>query len=278
MPTTMAIANEIQQCYEVSGNRGSWVTLVHGSGDNHEAWWLQVPTLAKRFRVLTYDVRGHGETETPADKPIDQATFVEDLRGLLDKLKIGKTAVIGYSMGGGIARNFAATHPDRVWGVVLSNGGRLDPPPDPSREAEMAKMREGRIAGIREGGMESVFDGWLTNVYTPEFAEARPEIVAQHRRIMTANDPEKYSRTMSGAMSSSKVDLNRLTSPTLIIVGAGDEYTGPDAGRELAAALPRQANAQVNVFPTRHGSPFERHEEYNQTLIDFLEANRPRRA
>ncbi len=278
MPTTMAIANGIRQCYEITGTRGPWITLVHGSGDNHEAWWLQSPALATRFRVLTYDVRGHGETETPADQPIDQTTFVADLLGLLDTLKIRKTAVIGYSMGGGIARNFAATHPDRVWGLVLSNGGRLDPPADPSLAAERAKMREDRIAGVREGGMDWVFDGWLSNVYTPEFVEARPDIVAEHRRIMTANDPNKYAQTMSGAMSPSQVDLKNISSPTLIIVGAGDEYTGPDAARELAAALPRKANAVVNVFPTRHGSPFERHEEYNRTLREFLEANRPRRA
>ena len=275
MPTIRA--NGVQQRYEVSGTRGPWVTLIHGSGDNREAWWLQAPTLAKRFRVLTYDVRGHGETETPEDQAVDQATFVTDLLGLLNELGIRKTAVVGYSMGGGIARNFAAMHPGRVWAAVLSNGGRLDPQPDPAQEAEMATMREQRIAGIREGGMESVFDGWLTSVYTPEFVEARPEVVARHREIMTANDPEKYIRTMSGAMSASRADLSALTAPTLIIVGAGDDYTGPDAANELAAALPRQARAHVDVFPTRHGSPFERHEEYNRTLIAFLDANRPRR-
>ena len=277
MPKTRVVANGVQQCYEVSGTRGPWVTLIHGSGDNHEAWWLQAPALATRFRVLTYDVRGHGETETPDNQPIDQVTFIADLLGLLDELKIRKTAVVGYSMGGGIARNFAATHPERVWAAVLSNGGRLDQQPDPSQEAEMAKMREQRIAAIREGGMESVFDGWLTSVYTPEFVEARPEIVAKHKEIMTANDPEKYIRTMSGAMSAPRVDLSALTAPTLVIVGAGDEYSGPDAAKELAAALPQQAGAQINVFPTRHGSPFERHEEYNRALLEFLDANRPRR-
>ncbi len=273
----MAIANGIQQCYETMGTRGPWVTLIHGSGDNHHAWWLQAPILAKRFRVLSYDVRGHGETETPSDQPIGQATFVADLHRLLDELEIRQTAVVGYSMGGGIARNFAAAHPERVWAAVLSNGGRLDPQPDASQDTEMAKMREQRIASIRAGGMESVFDGWLTSVYTPEFVEARPEIVAKHKEIMTANDPEKYIQTMSSAMSASNINVSTLTAPTMIIVGAGDEYTGPDAARELAAALPKQANAQVNVFPTRHGSPFERHEEYNRTLLAFLDTNRPRR-
>ena len=144
-------ANGIQQRYSIIGTRGPWVTLIHGSADNLMAWSLQVPAISKRFRVLVYDVRGHGETETPASEPITQATYVEDLHQLLKALKIRRTAVVGYSMGGGIARNFAATHPDLVWGAVLSNGGsRLDPPADPSgdRDAEMNKMRQERIDSI----------------------------------------------------------------------------------------------------------------------------------
>lgn len=275
MSAQMAVANGIQQCYEITGpDNAPWVTLIHGSGDNHAAWGLQVPELAETYRVLAYDVRGHGETETPDDQPVSQETFVEDLRGLLDALEIPQTALIGYSMGGGIARNFAAAHPDRLWGLLLSNGGRLDPPADPLREEEMRKMREERIVGIRAGGMDSVFDGWLTSVYTPEFVAARPEIVEWHRKIMTSNNPEHYVRILGGATSSANFDLSRITMPTLIVVGAGDEYTGPEQAQDLAKAL-TGAKAEVNVFPTRHGSPFERHEEYNRTLLAFLDANRP---
>ena len=277
MPTQMKAANGIQQCYETFGTRGPWVTLVHGSGDNHDAWGLQVPALSRRYRVLTYDVRGHGETETPASEPVQQETFVADLLALLDGLKIRRTAIVGYSMGAGIATNFAATHSDRIWAAILSNGARVDAPPHPARDAAMETMRAERIASIRAGGMESVFDGWLTSVYTPEFAIARPDIVEWHRKVMTANDPEKYIRTMSSPPSTHRVDISRITMPTLIIAGAGDAYSGPEQGRELAAALPKEANARVNVFPTRHGSPFERHEEYNRTLLQFLDANRPER-
>ena len=277
MAPAMVNANGIQQSYEITGTRGPWVTLIHGSADNLAAWGLQVPALARRFRVLTYDVRGHGETETPASQPITQETFVEDLRGLLDALKIRRTVVLGYSMGGGIARNFAATYPNRVWGVVLSNGGsRLDPPPDPSRDAEMARMREERIAGIRARGMASVFEGWLDNLYTPEFVAARPDIVEWHRSITTSNDPEKYIRTMGGGMSSSRADISRIAAPMLIIVGAGDGYNPTGVAQEFAQAL-KGTKPRVNVFPTRHGAPFERHEEFNRTLLQFLDVNRPRR-
>ncbi|MBI4307634.1 MAG: alpha/beta fold hydrolase [Chloroflexi bacterium] len=274
MPTQMVVANGIQQCYEVAGGRGPWVTLVHGAGDNHEAWGFQVPELVKRFRVLTYDVRGHGETETP-DSPIAPETLVEDLRGLLDALRVRRTAVLGYSMGAGIVRNFAATYPARVWAAVLSNGGRLDTPPDPAREVEMARMREERVAAIRKGGMGANFDGVLNNVYTPEFAAARPDIIAWHRNVARKNAPEKYLKVMGrGFGVAPQVDLGRISAPTLIVVGAGDPYTAPAQAQELARAI---RGAQVSVFPTRHGSPFERAEEFNRTVVAFLEASRPRR-
>ena len=111
-------------------------------------------------------------------------------------------------------------------------------------------------------------------VYTPEFLQARPEIVDAHRAIMTANDPDKYVRIMSGMGGASGVDVANITSPALIIVGAGDQYTGPEAAQDLAVAM-TGTQAGVQVFPTRHGTPFERHEEYNRELLGFLNANRP---
>lgn len=277
MAAQMISANGIEQCYETTGPEGApWVTLIHGSGDNHNAWWLQVPALAESFRVLTYDVRGHGDTETPDDDSLSQKTFIDDLAALLDGLGIERTALIGYSMGGGIVRNFAATHPNRVWGAVISNGGRLDPPPPANEEETKAAqaMRDERIAGIRAGGMQFVWDGWLEQVYTPEFRDARPQIVQDHHAITTANDPEKYVRVMAGMGGPSGVDVANITSPTLIVVGAGDQYTGPEAAHDLAAAM-TGTTAGVEVFPTRHGTPFERHEEYNRTLLNFLNENRP---
>jgi pimeloyl-ACP methyl ester carboxylesterase len=275
MPTQTVLANGIRQAYEVHGTRGPWVTLVHGSADNQAAWRFQLADLSKRYRVLTYDLRGHGETETP-DAPVSQATFVEDLRGLLDALKIRQTGLVGYSMGGGIARDFAATYPERVWALVLSNGGRLEAPADPSREAETRRMREQRIEGIRKGGMNTVFEGWITSIYTPEFVAAMPETIEWHRALVKRNDPEKYIRILEGAMAPAQVDLKRITMPTLIIVGAGDEYTGPQQGKELAEAL-TGTKAKVVVFASRHGSPFDRPNRYNRLLLDLFEEARPRR-
>ena len=177
------LANGIRQYYEVSGHSDHpWVTLIHGSGDNHLAWEYQVRELEKTYRVLTYDVRGHGATETPLDVNVNQKTFVEDLHGLLQSLNINSTAVLGYSMGAGIARNFAASYPEEVWGLVISNGGKLDP--DAADSDDALKAIFDRKESIRSAGMDSVFAGWLSSVYTPEFVLARPEIIEWHRNII----------------------------------------------------------------------------------------------
>ena len=243
--------------------------MIHGSGDNHLAWEYQVRELEKTYRVLTYDVRGHGATETPLDVNVNQKTFVEDLHGLLQSLNINSTAVLGYSMGAGIARNFAASYPEEVWGLVISNGGKLDP--DAADSDDALKAIFDRKESIRSGGMDSVFDGWLSSVYTPEFVLARPEIIEWHRNIMTSNNVEKYIHVVGAPGKSGEFALNQITAPTLIIVGAGDEYTGPDQALEIKDALDN-AETSINIFPTRHGSPFERSVEYNQLILSFFNA------
>ena len=142
----------------------------------------------------------------------------------------------------------------------------------------MAKTREERIASIRKGGMAAVFDGWIerASVYTPEFVRARPEIVQFHRKVTLSNDPEKYIRTMRSGGAPFPVDLDRITAPMLIIVGAGDGFNPVESAQEFVQAL-KGTKPEFNVFPTRHGSPFERHEEYTRTLLKFLGAHRPQR-
>ena len=128
-----------------------------------------------------------------------------------------------------------------------------------------------RKESIRSGGMDSVFDGWLSSVYTPEFVLARPEIIEWHRNIMTSNNVEKYIHVVGAPGKSGEFALNQITAPTLIIVGAGDEYTGPDQALEIKDALDN-AETSINIFPTRHGSPFERSVEYNQLILSFFNA------
>ena len=91
-------ANGISMNYELGGS-GRYFTLIHGAGDNLNAWYNQVPAFSQHYRVLTYDVRGHGQTELP-EVELTMELWVDDLYALLKALNINETVLLGFSMGG----------------------------------------------------------------------------------------------------------------------------------------------------------------------------------
>lgn len=111
--------------YEETGS-GEPLVLIRGLGSDLQAWALQVPALAKHFRVITYDNRGAGRTGAP-DKPYSIAGMADDLATLLDELKISQASILGYSMGGMIAQEFALKYPNRVDKLILlASSAKLD--------------------------------------------------------------------------------------------------------------------------------------------------------
>ena len=94
----MIIANGISMNFELIGS-GKCLTLIHGAGDNLNAWFNQVPAFSQHYRVLTYDVRGHGQTELPEGE-LTTEIWVDDLYAILKALNISETFLLGHSMGG----------------------------------------------------------------------------------------------------------------------------------------------------------------------------------
>ncbi|MCJ7492418.1 MAG: alpha/beta hydrolase, partial [Dehalococcoidia bacterium] len=114
-------ANGITMNYELTGE-GDCLVLVHGAGDNLRMWYGQAPVFAQEYRVLTYDVRGHGETELP-ESTVDMPLLAVDQRALLRALGIESAFVLGYSMGGRIALQLALDEPSMVRALVLASSG-----------------------------------------------------------------------------------------------------------------------------------------------------------
>ena len=115
--------NGVSLYYEVTGH-GPPLVLAHGFACGLRMWDPQVNALARSWRVVTYDVRGHGISEAPDDPAAySQAISVADLRALLEHLKMRRAAVGGLSMGGNIALNFALAHPDMVTALIVADTG-----------------------------------------------------------------------------------------------------------------------------------------------------------
>ena len=116
---TYADVNGIKICYEIHGE-GYPVILVHGFGSKKEAWVAQTIPLAEHFKVIVFDNRGAGKSDRP-EGPYQMEMYADDIRGLMDYLRIDKAYIIGWSLGGMIVQIFLLKYPDLADKAVLIN-------------------------------------------------------------------------------------------------------------------------------------------------------------
>ena len=131
--------------YELAGE-GECLVLIHGYSDNLNMWFNQTSGLSKHYRVLTYDVRGFGQTEK-ADTPYSMQLFSDDLYELLGALDIESACVLGYSMGGRIALEFAMNHPEMTNGIIFANSV-MGSPPDEEMVGRREELPKGSFLGL----------------------------------------------------------------------------------------------------------------------------------
>lgn len=253
--------------YDVSGpgSTGDTIVLVHGVGLDRTMWDLQMAALAPKYRVVRYDLLGHGQS---ADQPIsDIRTFIDQLEELLSSLSIDRFHLIGLSMGGVIAQGFAGRHSDRLKTMILMNTVyRRD-------TTELTGMRS-RLALTREQGLGPVADAALSRWFDSAFRAAFPERVAIIRQKMLSNRLEPYIAAYSALIDADTIiqdALTQVTCPTLVIAGEHDPGSTPDIARRMVADL-RQG--ELLILPgLHHLTPWEAPELVSETILDFLEAH-----
>ncbi len=139
--------NGVELYYEIHGE-GEPVLMIHGLGSSTRDWDLQVPALASRFKVVTYDVRGHARSEKPRQR-YSVKLFADDAAALIRALNLGPMHVVGISMGGMIAFQLAVDAPELVRSLVIANSG----PAMPIKTLAQRLMIWTRIAIVRFQGM-----------------------------------------------------------------------------------------------------------------------------
>ncbi len=256
-------ANGIRCFYELEGAGDQVVALIHALGTNHRMWDRQVEVLRPHFRVLRYDVRGHGQTDKPPG-PYSLELFAQDLAALLDALGIPAAHLVGLSMGGMIAQTFALSYPERVKSLVLADTSSRYPPENRQQFEERARIAETQ-------GMGPLVEPTLERWFSPEFHRTHPEVVDRYRQMLLANDPRAWA---AAARAIGQLDLtSRLGSvkvPTLVIVGEDDPGTPPAMAKEIAANIP---GARLEILPGRHMTQEESAEAFNRLLVEFLKVN-----
>ncbi len=245
--------NGIELYYEVHGE-GAPVVFVHGAGGNHASWFHQILAFTKSCRVIVYDQRGFGNSKDVEKR--GRSAMVDDLLGLLDHLKVERTALVAQSLGGGTCAGFTVRHPARVAGLALCDTlvGMLLPPDIAATMAENNKRTTGLSQVIR--------------VLGPKTRERFPDLTLLYTQLASFN---VYSvGNMPGAFVA--VDVAALAAtrvPILYVVGADDILYPPDCIRRVQTLVP--GSQLVEIADVGHSAYYEDSASFNRHLAAFLE-------
>ena len=256
MPT--AHLNGIGLYYEVHGH-GFPLVLLHGFAGTTQSWAPQIPALSARHRLILYDSRGHGRTESPGDpRAYSQEIAAADLSGLLGHLGVQKGIVGGLSMGGVVAMTFYLKHHHRVRALVLADTGPGFRNPE-AREA-WNRSRDAVSRFLEQEGIQAFADSphAALNYYTT-------------RDVMLQLDPVGLAHANRGVATfhdSWLIDqLPTIAVPTLIIAGANDaDFV------HTAAYMQRKISGSelVVIEGAGHGANVDQPEPFNHAILDFL--------
>ena len=250
--------NGIEIDYEVSG-RGSAVLLSHGYSATRRMWDGQHRALGDRYRVISWSMRGHGQTESPADPARYSAELtVADMRALLQHLGVDRAVVGGLSLGGYVSLAFYLEHPEMVRALVICDSGPGYRSPE-ARAAWNQRAHE-RAADLEARGLDAL---------SGRSREAR-ESISHHR---SAQGLAHAARGMLAQAGSRVIDgLPAIRVPTLIVVGDQDQpFLTPC--EYMAKKIP---GARLEVIAgAGHSANLDQPEVFNRVLLDFLDSLPP---
>ncbi len=256
-------ANHINLYYEEHGS-GQPLIFIHGLGSSTRDWEVQVPEFSQSYRVVTFDLRGHGQSDKPAG-PYHIPMMAADLAGLLQALHIASAHLVGISLGGAVAFQFALDYPALVKTLTIVNSA-----PSLGGTLEQARQEiERRVGIVQQLGMRAMGQALSPNLFPkPEHAALRETFIER----WAENDPQAYieaTRSMLGWDVTGQ--LNAIRCPTLVIA-ADQDYTPVTVKEAYVALMP---DARLVVIPdAHHAVPLEQPEKFNAALLDFLAQHR----
>ena len=246
--------------YSVHGPEDAPVVVLSNSlGATRAMWDPQVPALAERYRVVTYDTRGHGESPAPKG-PYSIDDLTDDLVALLDEVGAERAHVVGLSVGGMTGIRLAARDPERVDRLVLLCSSAN---PDPQGFLD-------RAAQVRSGGTAAIAPTVVGRWLTPAYAAEHPDLVARLEAMIATADDEGYAGCCEAiAALDLREDLGRITAPTLVVSAREDPALPPEHQREIADGIP--GAELLTVSPGAHLANLERTLEITGALLAHLE-------
>jgi pimeloyl-ACP methyl ester carboxylesterase len=263
-----ARVNGIDLFYREFG-AGPALVLAHGLACGWRMWWPQIERLRRDYRVVVYDMRGHGRSGAPDDPDAYSAALLgQDLAGLLDHLAIERCHVVGFSMGGGPAIALALGQPKRVARMVLADvGSGAENPWAVKRLAEVWSEH------ARLGGMDAMADNMLLGEFFKTYARRSKRAHRHMRALITQNPLHGICHILAGVLARRKPlfrmrgTLARIGVPTLVLAGEHD-HVCHKAARLLASTIPGAVEARVPG--AGHMTPLEAPDEFSRLVQGFI--------
>ena len=257
-------AGDVNVSYLDEGNRdGIPVVFIHGFPFDKSTWEEQIEVLKADHRVIAYDLRGHGGTN-PGTQEFSVQLFTEDLFLFLDELKIEKAILCGLSMGGYIALHAIHQQPLRIAGLVLCDTQCFAD----TEEAKEKRMKS--VEHIRANGLKQYASDSVKKLFSETSLTNKPEEVSVIEKIILKTPVETICNTLialAGRMETCSV-LPLVNVPVLIMVGADDKVTTPEASQKIQELTP---GSMLRVLEKAgHLSNLENPEDFNLHLKNFL--------
>jgi pimeloyl-ACP methyl ester carboxylesterase len=250
--------------YEEMG-KGRPLVLIHGGLIDRRMWDEQFEEFAKHFRVIRYDARNHGLTESEKGT----YNYYEDLKALCDNLQIEKTALLGLSMGGRISIDFAIAYPEKVWALVLAapgvSGYNFD-------SKECGEFNKKYMAAYQSGNFKEMVEvflqGW-TDGPSRQSSEVDPKVREKTKQMALDHERHHGSGIQMGELDPPALNrLDEIKAPTLAIVGDLDM---PDILDIVNRVDTHAENSQkVIIHGAAHMVNMEKPILFNELVLDFF--------
>jgi len=250
----------LEIAYRVDGSDSAdALVLVNSLGTDLRLWDPQMESLARHYRVIRYDCRGHGDSDVPPG-PATIDRLGADLLALLDQLHVERAHICGLSLGGLTALWVAAHHPERVDRAVFANtGARLG----------TSESWDDRMRAVRAGGMAAIRDTVVARFLGTRFRAAHPDVASRIGDMVEATSASGYLAACAALRDADLRDVvANIRAPSLIVAGELDESAPVRLSEELHAAI---AGSELVVLAgAAHLTNVERAEEFARLVVDWF--------
>lgn len=256
--------NDLTVSYNDEGPDGAPVIIfIHGFPFNKSMWNKQVEALKDNYRLIAYDVRGHGNSDAgTGDFSIN--LFANDLISFMDALKIDKAMLCGLSMGGYIALNAIENYPDRFDALILSDTNCI------ADTTEAKEKRLKTIESIKKNGVEKFADESMNNFFAPESLSTKKEEIAEVREMIVNTSKQTLYKTLRAFYERKETcsKLPDINVPVLIMVGKEDKITPPAAAQMMHEKI---KDSLLSIIEhAAHLSNIENPTDFNSQLKELV--------